>query len=317
MKVLSIIVPIYNVEKYLKECIESILDQVVNNVEIILLNDGSTDESLNIAKFYEERYSNILVVNKENEGLAPTRNLGMNIATGKYIMFLDSDDLLCENSLNNLIEFIENEKSNICIFNGISFIDDNSEKKDEIYFKINKDYNYLNEDKKIKKIISLHSACFKIYSNDFLKSNNIKFSNKNIYGEDVQFWMKCLDRCDINSIKYYDIAIYKRRYREGSIMTSYSEKNFLDRVKFIDDIYYDVNKEFIRYYLIEYIFNTWIDAININKKLGKKYYLAFIETNLFKDVKRSNYKNRIAIYRFSNKYITKIYNYFLRRKKVG
>ena len=94
---ISVIIPVYNVEKYLRICLESILNQNFKGYEIILINDGSTDNSLNICREYEKKYSNIIVINEENSGPSAARNKGLEYAKGKYISFIDSDDELLPN----------------------------------------------------------------------------------------------------------------------------------------------------------------------------------------------------------------------------
>ena len=110
MMLFSIIVPIYNVEKYLARCIDSILDQDYANYEIILVNDGSTDNSLLIAEKYSKKYSNIILINKENGGLSDARNVGLDTAKGQYVIFLDSDDAIDKNALKTINCALENQE---------------------------------------------------------------------------------------------------------------------------------------------------------------------------------------------------------------
>ena len=107
---LSIIVPIYNVEKYLPRCIESILNQTFKDFELILVNDGSTDSSYEILKEYENKYDNFRVINQKNGGLSAAKNAGIKIAKGEYIAFLDSDDYLDKNFLETLYNMAVNNK---------------------------------------------------------------------------------------------------------------------------------------------------------------------------------------------------------------
>ena len=100
---LSFILPIYNVEAYLEECIDSILDQITDECEIILVDDGATDSSGEICDRYSEKHSAIRVVHKENGGLSSARNAGLDVSNGDYIMFLDSDDYLAENAVEMLV----------------------------------------------------------------------------------------------------------------------------------------------------------------------------------------------------------------------
>ncbi|MFK4998687.1 glycosyltransferase family 2 protein [Bacillus sp. N9] len=103
---LSIIIPVYNVEKYLKECLNSILDYNHSfKLEVIIINDGSTDNSDKIAKEYERNFSNVRVFHKENGGLSSARNLGIREASGEYITFIDSDDFIKNEGLEKLLEY--------------------------------------------------------------------------------------------------------------------------------------------------------------------------------------------------------------------
>ena len=109
--IISIIVPVYNVEEYLQRCIDSILNQRFKDFELILINDGSTDNSLKICKEYSLSDSRVKVINKENGGLSSARNAGINIAKGKYIGFVDSDDWINEEmyqTLYNLLQEYQN-----------------------------------------------------------------------------------------------------------------------------------------------------------------------------------------------------------------
>ena len=105
---ISVIIPVYNVEKYLPECLESILSQVKNNAiyEIVLVNDGTPDNSMDIAYSIVGRYSNVKVVNQENQGLSVARNIGLEHATGDYIWFIDSDDWLTDDAISIVMKAI-------------------------------------------------------------------------------------------------------------------------------------------------------------------------------------------------------------------
>ena len=102
MKKISVIVPVYNVEKYLSECLDSVLSQDEKDIEVICVNDGSTDKSLEILKEYKEKDDRIIIVTQDNKGLAEARNSGLNVAKGEYIFFLDSDDKMREGTLSKL-----------------------------------------------------------------------------------------------------------------------------------------------------------------------------------------------------------------------
>lgn len=106
-ELISIVIPVYNVENFLERCITSVLNQTFENIEIILVNDGSTDNSLRICQQYEKIDSRIFIINQENQGLSAARNSGINQARGKYICFIDSDDWIHEKYLEILYNDIE------------------------------------------------------------------------------------------------------------------------------------------------------------------------------------------------------------------
>ena len=114
---ISVIVPVYNVENYLSQCLKSIINQTYKNLEIICVNDGSTDKSLMILKEYEKKDKRIKVINQNNKGLAATKNVGMKIATGDYITFVDSDDYIDLNVYEKCIEsIIKYNKPDIVVY---------------------------------------------------------------------------------------------------------------------------------------------------------------------------------------------------------
>ena len=112
-KLVSVIVPVYNVEKYLERCINSIIQQSYNNLEIILIDDGSTDASGKICDEYKEKDDRIIVIHKENGGLSDARNAGIKIFTGEYVTFIDSDDYVSKNMVSNMLDILEKSSCRI------------------------------------------------------------------------------------------------------------------------------------------------------------------------------------------------------------
>ena len=111
----SVVVPIYNVEKYLRQCLESLVNQNFDDYEIILINDGATDNSMKIAQEFEDKYKNIKLLSKKNAGLGAARNTGMKYVTGKYVLFVDSDDYVSPEYISELYNVINREDSDIVI----------------------------------------------------------------------------------------------------------------------------------------------------------------------------------------------------------
>lgn len=240
----SIIVPIYNVEPWLNKCIDSLVDQSYKNIEILLINDGSTDKSGNICYEYLSKHGKIKVFNNENRGLSYSRNFGIRNSRGKYIMFVDSDDFISDaNVIEKFVEILEGEKSDF-IYTSYCRFDDGKEDIVTESLPIKIDNNDI-KDKSGIEILSLlisknsyhHAAYLKICKRDFLISNNLYFK-EGIYHEDAEWTPKLFYYS--NRISLYDKAWYMRRMREDSIITTTNEvkisKKINDRLKISNEL---------------------------------------------------------------------------------
>ena len=254
----SFIIPVYNVEDYLAECIESVLNQSFQDYEIILVNDGSTDNSLNICKYYQEKDARIKVLTKPNAGLSHTRNKGLDNAQGKYIFFLDGDDHLEKKgfSLSEIYKQLQENDIDIFMF-------------DLIRFSVNQDASYYLYDNNSRNNIFfidglleifsrelyVTSACNKIIKKSLIEAENLRFP-VGILSEDFSW---CADLLK-NSlfIRYSNIELYfYRQNREGSIMAKISRKHIMDIYKQLDclsnDFKGDTNKYLKRYLSLNYL----------------------------------------------------------------
>ena len=220
MTKLSIIVPVYNVEKYLPKCLESLIKQTLNDIEIICVNDGSMDDSLAILKEFASRDSRIRIIDNQHQGVAKTRNTGIEQSTGEYIGFVDSDDYIDIDFFEKLYNSATKSNSDIAIASILkhkNFFNIYNAKytKEEIAITI-QDKIKLCEDKKH----FFFYAWNKIYHSGFIKENNIKFSEGQIY-EDVMFAIKAL---------YYSnkiISVYGTKYHyieHENSLTKYKDK---------------------------------------------------------------------------------------------
>ena len=212
---LSIIIPIYNVEKYLTKCIESVINQTYKNLEIILVNDGSTDNSKDIINKYSLIDSRIKVINKKNGGLSDARNVGIEIAKGDYIAFLDSDDWIELNMYEKLYSYIKQENADIvqCSYQEVYNEEVNNQKiKEEIKLISGKDslYNLYGENHG-KTVVVWN----KIYKRELF--NDIRFP-KGKYHEDEFTTYKLLYKA--NKIVDLNLPLVYYRQRDGSIMNS-------------------------------------------------------------------------------------------------
>ena len=230
MKVkISVIIPVYNVEKYLEECLNSVVNQTLKEIEIICVNDGSTDSSTEIIDRYANKYKNIKVINQKNAGLSAARNSGYKMSKGKYIYFLDSDDYLKDlNVLSIILKECEKEELDIALFGACV-----SSENDNFGTEYNIDYSkYLGSNVMsgrdifntlIENNCYIHTVWLRVFKREFLESLNISFYEGIIY-EDILYSVIC----DISAkrVKYIGELFYTYRIRKNSIMTrGISEKS--------------------------------------------------------------------------------------------
>ena len=231
----SIVIPVYNVKDYLTTCIESILNQQFKNYEIILIDDGSSDGSEVICDTYANKYENIKVIHKINEGPAIARNIGIHNSEGKYIIYLDSDDMLFENCLNDCSELVLNNE-NYDVYLGQKF---------KILFpggtieeRIDKSkFDELDNDV-LKNIImyspmSITYIWRNIYRTDFIKENNIYFKENILCGEDMDWNTEVYLKA--KKVKTFDFYTHiYRGNRNGSIVTACSYNRVSDFYKIVN-----------------------------------------------------------------------------------
>lgn len=181
---LSIIVPIYNSEKYLNKCIDSLTNQTINDIEIILINDGSTDNSLRICEELAQKDSRIIVIDQENSGQSKARNIGMTHASGKFITFVDSDDWVDENYYEKLVNACEKYDADIACASIIR--ERKNYKKFRIKYCEEKIITQVQEKIDTAKVPNMCYVWNKVYRKNFLEKLNLKFI-EGMYFEDVDF----------------------------------------------------------------------------------------------------------------------------------
>lgn len=219
MELISIIVPVYNVEKYLSECIDSILAQTYENFELILVDDGSPDNSGKICDKYAEKDKRIKVIHKENGGVSSARNTGLDNAEGEYIAFVDSDDIVNERYLELMYEKLIETKANICFckmkrFNttiNIEIKDDHSEMFD---FR-RKDRDDFLADFFAGKLD--YSSCTALYKKSSI--GNGRFNEKLKNNEDFLFTLNSILNCE--KISLISNVLYNYRINDNSVTSNY------------------------------------------------------------------------------------------------
>lgn len=229
---ICIVIPVYNVEKYVKKCIESVKKQSYSNIEIILVNDGSTDNSLKVCLECSKDDKRIKVVSKENGGLSDARNFGMNYCSSKLITFIDSDDYVSEDYIKNLYDLMIQYNSDISCTNYIETFEDGTvgkKIKKTIIKKLNPNSAII--DVLYQKNIA-NSAWGKLYKFDFF--NDIEFPKGKLC-EDLGTFYKLFEKA--NSIVYSSVQDYYYLQRGTSIMGSSFNERKLDALEFATDIF--------------------------------------------------------------------------------
>lgn len=221
----SLVVPVYNVERYLARCLDFCINQTYSNIEIICVNDGSTDRSLDILEHYKKMDDRIVIINKPNGGLSSARNVGMNAASGKYIMFVDSDDFISSVAVEKLLENAEKHNSDFVIFDYLNAQNDSYSRvaiTDKSVYEVSV-FNIEFLDGYMYSKLPV-SAWSKFYNAQFLKENKLFFDEGLIF-EDVAFFSKVYTRAKrISYLKepfyYYTVV------RNGNIMSQNGKSLF-------------------------------------------------------------------------------------------
>lgn len=218
----SIVIPVYNVEDYLEQCLQSVINQTYKNLELIVINDGSTDSSGDIIERYVKKYNNIICVNQKNSGLSYSRNVGLDKSNGKYIYFLDSDDFLESETIAECVELAERENLDILQFDASVYYENNT--VTDLCFNYDRsnllDTCVYSGEKFYARLIK--NNCYKspvwlsFYNRQFLVRNNLRFFN-GILHEDELFTVQSLILA--KRVRYNPRAYFNRRIRQNSIMT--------------------------------------------------------------------------------------------------
>ena len=233
---ISIIIPVYNVEAYIEDCISSILRQNTENIEIIMVNDGSTDNSLSMCEKYAKQSENVSVYCQTNQGLSAARNTGISKARGKYILFLDSDDCLADNCLDRLKNDLRENESDIYLGRSLRFLDGTKD-----YTLCQVDYSQFNNQNPAVCFAELNktegfwfAAWLVIIKKDFLLEHNLYFRN-GIYHEDELWVPSVFARAKTLKLLNYGFYCY-RVGRAGSIVFSHKIKREFDKIIVVDEL---------------------------------------------------------------------------------
>lgn len=294
---LSIIIPVYNTCNFLEKCIRSCEQEFIDDIyEIIVINDGSSDGSLNKILSLALEYANIKIINQENKGLSSARNVGLKVAIGDYIWFVDSDDWVNPNSLSIIYNNIYGKKVDCFVFRSVEVYGNNVIHKADDYSK------YSNQIISGKEFIRCrHSVCATavIWNKEFLKSNNLKFVN-GIFHEDLEFTPRAYYLA--KNILIVDDVLYYVRRSANSITQSVNDKKSYDLVETVAynlvsfvEKNVDVNDRGIYYNIISTcINNSLYNILRCDNTRQRKF-------SIFLTKKRNIYKYMIKSKRLVDK----------------
>lgn len=283
--VVSLIIPIFNVEEYLKECLDSILTQSFTHYEVILIDDGSTDKSRLIISEYEEKFKNIKILYQSNKGVSEVRNIALKYAVGEYVLYIDSDDFLKENMLELMVNKGENTKADIVICNYIFYFGDNNENNSVFSYKILEDKIYSS-----KEVIDMMlnfklqgQLWNKLFRRNLLINSNFEFE-KGRYIQDIFPVFKVINESE--KIVFIDKALYYYRQRNSSTI-------YKRNIKLVEDYYHAMDS------IIQYIIKNKIKVDSKSFKVFRANVLSYFIyhytnenlNNSYKDFKKSKYIN--------------------------
>jgi len=317
----SVIIPVYNVEKYLEKCLESVINQTFEDIEIICINDGSTDNSLEILNNYSKKYDKIKVFTQDNKRQGAARNLGLNKSFGDYIYFIDSDDYLELNTIGMLYDNAVSNNSDIVV-SKIARFNDDSDKIDysipgfdfETQFK-NVDFNNFTFNyKDIKQYVLNRSFApwMKLFKKEFLLDNNLRFV-ENLAFEDVLFHIQTFLKAE--SISFSPNFFYY--YRNNPNSTVNTSKNGSDIFKIIDLVEeYLVENNFMDEFREEFDLFKVIQILNYIISTRSEDYFQKAKGEFLKmDLSSNSLKNDYLVNKFdcvinSNSLIEYMENYY-------
>lgn len=303
----SIILPVYNSEKYIQKCLESIISQSYKNIEILIVDDGSTDNTNALISEYVNKDNRIVYIRKENEGVSIARNVALLKSSGKYICFVDSDDFLEKKAIEILVSYMSNCNVDLvigsynilrrkCIYS-TNIFNNYIYSREEIISEINKK-NFL-----------LATPWAKLYKSEIIKKNNLFFDANLSYGEDTCFNFDYVKFCSL--VKVIDKIVYNYLLGGEASMIKYHDninescaKLFKKKLNIVNDI--DIQTDIYKHYLCIAL-NHYM--IHCSKKNAIKKMNTSVE--MFREVKKTNeLQNRIENIVKSENFIEKYYRKF-------
>lgn len=320
MKKVSIVIPLYNASQYIEECLNSCLRQDYANCEIIVVNDGSTDDSAERIKPYLNR---IKYIYQENMGGSAARNSGLDNADGEYVYFLDADDTIFPDTISNLVDSIEKNDSDLCI--GAFETMDATGEKGEVFSFRSKDCVF--SKKELPVLFSVYpNPSTKIFKMDIIRRSSLYFEDVRL-AQDLNFYFRYLINC--GKVSYINTVLYRYRITVGSISTSYDER-ILDIIKAFDSIesyarmrsfpLSDIQNMKFAHILFQMTKTRYVGNSKMRKRIFYKLAKQLCnipvsrESLTYDYIKKDIIKSRILLI-FGNIYTSRFMHWFCRRKR--
>ena len=276
-ELISIIIPVYNIEKYIYRSVNSIINQTYRNLEIILVDDGSDDKSGSICDEYKIKDHRIKIVHKDNAGLGHARNSGLNIATGKYVTFIDGDDYIGSTHIEDMYSLIVKTQTDTCMAGYTRVYSDRQESHKHVcsgkVYKGNIKEEILPRmcgfDSKGANYIEM-SVCMVLFSNEIIRNNNLRFvSERDYVSEDLIFDFDYYLLS--NGVCVSDLTDYYYCDNEGSLTTKYRKDRFASQIKLYELLSEKAEELGIGKQCIERLQNTVIAIARYSIKLEYKF----------------------------------------------
>lgn len=333
MPKISIIIPAYNVENYLEECLNSLLNQTLREIEMIIIDDGSSDATPKICDEFSKRDSRIVVVHQKNAGVSEARNKGISFATGEYVMFVDGDDWIEEDACETVYQHLKEKQADSLMFCYVNQSSKGAKKKEifsqekivfegeEITNRIEKSFIGLTGDELAhpERIDSTISVWGKVYKLDIIKKYHIKYINYNIVPSECQlFNIEYFSKA--KKVVYVKEFLYHYRRNTESSVTKRYKKNVIEKwlywiqymKEYINQNYPENEKIFEAYYN-----RICFSVIPISGELLKKKNFRYTYRELKKVLNSEHYRNAYQKLEFKNMPIHwKIYFYLAKKRSV-
>lgn len=302
----SIIIPVYNAEAYLRQCIESVANQTYKEVEIILINDGSTDESGEICNRYAEKDQRIIVIHKENGGVSSARNEGLKRSTGHYIMFVDSDDWINNDTIGTLISIQNKNEYEIIMFGSYRenlLLDQIEEIRDE-----KGHFNAKDEIRSILPILikdeKINALWNKMYKANIIKDNDIRFEESLNIAEDVLFnyqvFLNIKSFYTLNQSFYHymirDVESLTKRYNPEKYEMLMFVNNYIQN-ELMKNSNYKEALQASQHIRIKNIYSCLLDLFSKYYPMSKKKKLRYIDTIIKNEDNEYSYYSDEALYK--------------------